>query len=56
MGVFEARRMACRRPQVCRKLKQEGYTVVGTVRSRSAELEAAGVECVTGWELLLIED
>ena len=34
--------------QVCKKLKAEGYTVVGTSRSASDELEAAGVECVTG--------
>lgn len=36
--------------QLCKKLKDEGYTVIGTVRGASGQLEAAGVECITGEE------
>ena len=34
--------------QLCKRLKDEGYTVIGTVRNASSQLEAAGVECITG--------
>lgn len=34
--------------QLCKRLKDEGYTVIGTVRTPSSQLEAAGVQCITG--------